>query len=111
MRSQFVLGALVLTALALTAYRYHRRQMRVLDMLFWSALWTVALAAIVFQDMIGFVAHLFGIGRGVDVVIYLSLVLVFYVIFRLHMRINQLDAHITTLVRHLALTDREPRAR
>lgn len=111
MRSQFVLGALVLAALALTAYRYHRRQMRVLDMLFWASLWTVALVAIVFQDTSAFIAHLLGIGRGVDAVIYLSIVLIFYLIFRLFMRFNQLDNQITTIVRHLALSEREPRAR
>jgi small membrane protein len=111
MRSQFVLGAIVLTALALTAYRYHRRQMKVLDMLFWASLWMVALVAIAFPDMTVFVARLFGIGRGVDAAIYLSIVLVFYLIFRLFMRLGQLDNQITAIVRHLALTEREPRAR
>jgi len=109
--SQFVLGALVVIALALTVYRFQRRQMRALDMLFWSALWTAALVAIVFPDTTGFVARLIGIGRGVDAAIYLSVVLVFYLNFRLYMRISQIDTQITTIVRHLALTEREPRAR
>ena len=50
-------------------------------------------------------ARVVGVGRGADVVIYLSLIAIFYLIFRLYVKIEQVEGEITRLVRKLSLDD------
>ena len=106
--SQFVLGFLVIAALALSLLKYRQRRIRLIEFLFWAGLWLLALIAVALPDTTAFVARILGIGRGVDVVIYLSIVLSFYLIFRLFERIDRIEHEITTIVRHLALSEKNP---
>lgn len=71
--------------------------------IFWTSLFTFAIIAVFFPRLTGELARAAGIGRGVDAVIYASLVLIFYLIFRLHIFIEDLRHEITTLVRKLSL--------
>jgi len=49
------------------------------------------------------VARVLGVGRGVDAVFYLTIVLLFYLVFRVHKRMRGLERQITELVRKLAI--------
>jgi hypothetical protein len=48
------------------------------------------------------VGKLFGVGRGIDVLVYLSIIFLFYYIFRQSEKINKLEKQITKLVREIA---------
>jgi hypothetical protein len=50
-------------------------------------------------------AKLFGIGRGADLVIYVALAGIFFVIFRLMVSIERLHKQITVLTRKISLQD------
>jgi len=71
----------------------------------WFALWAGSLVLTVFQDYTGPLAHAMGIGRGVDFVMYLSFVLVFYFLLRISLALERLNRDITRLVRAHALED------
>jgi hypothetical protein len=58
---------------------------------------------IIFPDTTSLLAHLLGIGRGVDLIVYLSLLISFYLIFRLYVALARLEQAITALVRAIAL--------
>ena len=58
---------------------------------------------IIFPDATSFLAHLLGIGRGADLIIYTSLLISFYLIFRLYLALARLEQAITALVRAIAL--------
>ena len=44
-----------------------------------------------------------GIGRGIDFVVYLSILLLFYLIFRIYVRLEALNSSITKLTRAIAI--------
>ena len=48
-------------------------------------------------------ASVFGVGRGVDVIVYISLALLFYIVFRMFVMIEDLRHEITNLIRQIAL--------
>ncbi len=48
-------------------------------------------------------AHLLGIGRGADMVMYLGLILIFYLLFKVYVRLEQMDREITQIVRAVTL--------
>ena len=52
-------------------------------------------------------AGLVGIGRGADLVIYLWILLSFFFILKLHIKLRAQSTTLTTLARYIALKDRE----
>jgi hypothetical protein len=101
--AQFLLLAFVLAALAKVIHSYRQRRMAPLDFLFWGLVWVGTATVIVFPDATSLVAHLLGIGRGADLIIYVSLLVSFYLIFRLYVALARLEQAITALVRANAL--------
>lgn len=76
-------------------------------MLFWLSIWIVASIAIFFPEETTRLARLAGIGRGVDVVMYLSIALLFYLVFRLHVVMEDTRTSINKLVREISLKEVE----
>lgn len=74
--------------------------------IFWSSLFFVAIIGVLTPELTGKVARLLGIGRGADVIIYVSIVLLFYLVFRLSIVIEDLRHEITKLVREIALSNK-----
>ncbi|PIW95802.1 hypothetical protein COZ84_01545 [Candidatus Kuenenbacteria bacterium CG_4_8_14_3_um_filter_39_15] len=49
------------------------------------------------------IANILGIGRGADLVLYLAVVVVFYLMFRIFIRLEKMERDITKVVRKNAL--------
>lgn len=75
------------------------------EMLLWSLVWLLAALLIIWPGTTSFLASQLGIGRGVDLIVYLALILNLYLIFRLYVRVEKLGKNITELVRKLAIKD------
>ena len=101
--AQFLLLAFVLGALAKVIHSYRQRRIVPLDFLFWGLVWIGTASMIIFPDATSFLAHLLGIGRGVDLIVYLSLLISFSLISRLYVALARLEQAITALVRAIAL--------
>jgi hypothetical protein len=71
--------------------------------LFWFGIFVVAGVAVIDPDFTTFVADKIGIQRGTDVVIYLSLALLFYLVFRTNILLENLRSEITKVVREAAI--------
>lgn len=71
--------------------------------LFWSAVWTAVVIVASIPDITFYFSELIGISRGMDLVVYLSILLLFYVIFRIYVKLEALDSNITKLTRTIAI--------
>ncbi|PIR75839.1 MAG: hypothetical protein CO030_05195 [Candidatus Magasanikbacteria bacterium CG_4_9_14_0_2_um_filter_42_11] len=74
---------------------------------FWMFFWVLADVVVFFPDSTTLFANRLGIGRGSDLITYVSLALVFFVLFRLHVKLHEIQRDITSLVRKDALEDRD----
>lgn len=74
-----------------------------------ASLWTIgtigALVVVWVPETSSRVAQLFGVGRGADVIVYFGLVLLFVLVFQLHVSHVRLERQLTELVRREALKD------
>jgi hypothetical protein len=100
---QLLLGTFVLLTLLKVARKYKKRGMPALEFLSWALLWVGTGLIIAVPDITSFFAHLLGIGRGADLVLYSGLLIVFYLIFRIHLALDRLEQGMTEVVRALAL--------
>ncbi|HEX9163444.1 MAG TPA: DUF2304 domain-containing protein [Thermoanaerobaculia bacterium] len=97
------LAVLVLVTLIQIA----RRRVAARVGLAWIALWVAAAIAIADPDILVRVAHFLGIGRGADLVLYLSILFMFAAFFVTYLRFRRVDEQLTKIVRHLAISEAE----
>jgi len=74
---------------------------------FWSLIWVMAIITTLKPEITSTLAKEFGIGRGVDAAIYLSIVILFYLVFRLHVYLEDLNHKITQLIREISLQEKK----
>ena len=71
---------------------------------FWFLIGIAALFAITLPATTTKIAEFFGVGRGVDIIVYISLALLFYLVFRIYVMIEDLRHQITYIIREVALS-------
>lgn len=101
--SQIILSIFLLFALSRVVLRLRGGQLRLGEFLFWFGLFVLALAGVIEPNFTSFVARMIGIGRGADVVIYASIALLFYLIFRTNIMVEDLRHEITQAIRREAI--------
>jgi hypothetical protein len=69
---------------------------------FWSVLWIAVIVIALIPSFATKIADLFGIGRGVDVMVYISILLLFYLVFRVYVKLEHIEHEITLLTRRTA---------
>ena len=70
-------------------------------------MWVATIAVVLLPKTTDLLAARVGIGRGADLVVYVMLVVLLYVVFRLVMRLQSIERDITRLMRHRALEEFE----
>lgn len=73
----------------------------------WIALWVAASVGVLDPDILARIATVLGIGRGVDLVLYVSILVFFIAFFLVYLRFRRLDEQMTQIIRHLAIRDAE----
>ena len=69
------------------------------EFLMWLALWLAGGVVIWWPDITMVIANNLGIGRGVDLIFYVSIIILFYLIFRIYLKIEKMERNITKIVR------------
>lgn len=100
---QILLIVFLIFALSRVILRFRGGQITLGEFLFWGVLFSFAIIGIAFPNETTKLANTLGINRGVDLVIYASIVVLFYLVFRIYVGMENLRHEITELVRKLAL--------
>lgn len=103
---QVVVTLFVLFALSRVFLRFRDKQINAFELVFWSIIWAVVTVVLYIPQVTKPVAEILDIGRGIDVAVYLSIVLMFYLVFRLYVKIDSMDRNVTKLVREISIKKR-----
>jgi len=103
---QIIIVAFVLFALSRVIARFREGSLTAGWLVLWSAVWVAVAVAAILPQTTSWFARLIGVGRGVDAVIYVSIIFLFYLVFRVFLRLQKIDHDITLVVRELALKRR-----
>ncbi len=74
--------------------------------IFWIIFWLAVIVVVLWPESAAQIAKMFGIGRGADFILYTSIAVLFYLVFRLHIKIESLGRDVTTVVRKNALDNK-----
>lgn len=97
--SQVILSAIIILIISRTLATRRKKNLSKNFLFLWLCFWIGSLFLILQTKVISKFAEILKIGRGVDLAIYLSIILMFYLIFKLFIRINEAEEKITKLVR------------
>lgn len=103
---QIILLFFILFALSRAYLRFKEGKLKLGEFLFWLGLWLLAIFSIFNPAFTNYLAKLLGIGRGADVLIYISIALLFYLIFRINVMLENLREEISRVVREIALKEK-----
>ncbi len=76
-----------------------------LAFLFWLVVFALAIGGTLLPQTTDVIADVFGVGRGVDLAIYVSIAILFYLVFRVNVMMEDLRHEISKLTTEIALTD------
>lgn len=102
---QIILIPFVLFAISRVFLRAREGKLSLSEFVFWASIFATGAIGIYDPGFTNYVALALGIGRGVDVVIYTSIMLLFYLIFRLTIALENIRHEITKLVREMTLME------
>ena len=95
------INALILTftvfAWSRVILRFRDQQISFKSLIFWSFIWVTILATTFYQKVVINIAQAIGIGGDINFIIFVAILLLFYLVFRLFVKINRLDKDITDL--------------
>ncbi len=104
---QLILSLFLLFAVSRVYLRFREGSINLGAFLFWFGLWILAIFSVFNPEFTNYWAKLLGVGRGADVLIYISIALIFYLIFRTNVMIENLREEISRVVREVALREKD----
>jgi hypothetical protein len=91
----------------IAVYFYVRLRNTLFDIILLFLLIAAAIIFILFPELTNKLAHYLGVGRGVDLIFYISTITFWFVILKLYTRIRKLEQIMTTIIRKDALENKQ----
>lgn len=104
---QIILLFVSILCMLLGIYRYKNDHFSNSVFTLWTVVWIIILLVAIFPNLTTSFANIFGIGRGLDSVYIVSIIFLFYIVFKLYNSIEQQKKRINELVSQMALKEHE----
>ena len=73
------------------------------EFIFWTLIWGFVILVSFSKPILEPISVLLGFSRGVDILIYGGILLLFYMVYRIYAKIDQQQQEITTIVKKISL--------
>lgn len=104
----FIVAVFALIAVWRIVVRFRRQEIGRLELVVWSGFWIVLAVAAQFRKAADDIAQFLGVERGVDLFVYLSLLVIFFMLFKMAVRQRRQERDMTRVVRKMALDESDP---
>ena len=95
----------ILFVLWRTFLRFRKEDITGREFFIWLIFWLLVAAATLVPQKTDIIAQWLGVERGADLLVYLSIIVLFFVVFRIVVKLEKIDRDITKVVRKTALDD------
>ena len=100
---QIIIALFALFAWSRAILRFREGKLTRNEILFWSVGWVAVIVVALLPQTTNVLARTFGVGRGADVIVYISIVVLFYLVFKMYVKLDTISKEITKAVREIAL--------
>jgi small membrane protein len=85
--------------------RFRDKIISLQELILWTIFWFIVAFLVFFPEVTSYAANWVGVGRGVDLVIYMAILILFYLMFRALSKLDKVEKDVTRVVRTVALKD------
>jgi len=103
---QLIAIFLGLLAIIYSILRFRDGKMSLGMFLLWILLWIIVIIISLYPNDTNYLAIYTGIGRGLDFVLILGILISFYLIFKMYNKIETIEEELTDLVREIAIQNK-----
>ena len=103
MAIKIILVGFILFILIGVFRRYRKQELTLKELLLWTLLWAFVIIAVLIPQTTDFLASTVGVGRGLDLVLVISVITIFYILFRVLSRLERIEKDVSTVVRTTAI--------
>ncbi len=96
--------------IARTLVSFQNNKLDLKKTIFWTIIWIILLIIGILPEVMGVPAAILGIGRSVDVFVYVGIIVLFYMVFLLYNKTENQRERITRLTRMIAIQQAETEA-
>ena len=107
MTIKIIITLFALFAISRAYLRYRDGSIKFFGFIVWTIIWAAVTFFAWWPKFSDLIANSIGVGRGVDALVYLSIVALFYGMFRIYVKIQFIEHEITSLVRNLAMNKKK----
>ncbi len=100
---QIIVILFVLFAWSRAFLRFRDHKISLTEFIFWSVIWAGVITALLLPKTADIISYSLGVNRPVDLAVFVSILLIFYLVFRLYVKHEQQEQEITKLVREIAI--------
>lgn len=104
---QIVILIFLLFVISRLVLRYRERRISLISLVIWFIFWILVAVVVIWPESANRLADILGVGRGADVIVYFALLAIFYFIFRILIKFEQIEREIATLVRKISFLEKE----
>ena len=88
-------------------FRFKDRKINSSEFVFWSSVWFGVIVISLMPKFIGYFSTYLGIKRPIDSIIYASIIIIFYVVFRIYVKLENFEQQLTKLTREMAIKEKK----
>ncbi len=100
---KIVIIIFVLVVLWRTFWRFRRNDITLRELIIWSVFWLLVAVVALVPKATDVVARFVGVERGADLLVYLSIMVLFFAVFKIIVKLEKIDRDVTVVVRKMAL--------
>lgn len=104
---QVIAIILGLIAILYSIIRFRDGKMSIGMLLLWILIWLIIIIISLYPNDTNYLASYTGIGRGLDFVLILGILVCFYLIFKMYNKIENIEEELTDLVREIAIQNKK----
>jgi len=99
---QIFLIVFALFAMTRVIIQFRKGALSLAVLFLWILFWALVGVVVLLPKTTDVFAQLVGVGRGVDAIMYMAILALFYLVFRLYVAIEHIEQEITRFVRAMA---------
>ena len=100
---QIIITILVIAALSAVVNKKRQSKLSLGQAATWFILWLVVLIVFWYPESTSYLASTLGIGRGADLITYVAILAMFFMMFRMYLRMDKMNTDITKVVRKVGI--------
>lgn len=108
MLQQIIALLVIVFFLSRLFWQKRKNQIALTEFIFWLVFWLLAMLAIIFIKTIDQLVAAVGFSSsGINILFYIGILILFYLVFRLRLRLEKMERDITKIIREVTINNKK----